>query len=246
MQGLLAKTLPRMDIEVVLVESNSSDGTRQLAERYRHHPRVKLILEDRPCGKGHAVRTGLRQATGDYVLIQDADLEYDLNDYEALLEPLRQGRTSFVLGARHGGSAMKMRRFERQKLLSFLLNGGHWFFTTLINVLFFLRLRDPFTMYKVFRRDCLAGLNFQCNRFDFDYELLINLVRKGYRPLEVPVNYRSRSFRQGKKVSMVRDPLTWLWALVRLRLRRVDPLREIGRQRAEPQQPLPTAAGRAA
>jgi SAM-dependent methyltransferase len=246
MQGLLGKALPGMDIEIVLVESNSTDGTRQLAERYRHHPRMNLVLEDRPRGKGHAVRAGLSHAAGDYVLIQDADLEYDLNDYEALLEPLRQGHTSFVLGARHGGSALKMRRFERQKLLSLLLNCGHWFFTMLINVLFLVWLRDPFTMFKVFRRDCLAGLRFRCNRFDFDYELLISLIRKGYRPLEIPVNYRSRSFQQGKKVAMFRDPLTWLWALVRLRLMRVDPLREIARQRADAPAELPVALRRAA
>jgi SAM-dependent methyltransferase len=242
MRGLLAKSLPGLDIEVVLVESNSSDGTRELAERYRHHPRVRLILEDRPRGKGHAVRTGLAHATGDYVLIQDADLEYDLNDYEALLEPLRQGRASFVLGARHGGSALKMRRFERQRLLSLFLNCGHWFFTALINVFFLVWLRDPFTMYKVFRRDCLAGLTFRCNRFDFDYELLIKLIRKGYRPLEIPVNYRSRSFRQGKKVAMFRDPLTWFRVLARLRLMRVDPLREIARGRAAEPAPARRAA----
>jgi hypothetical protein len=85
-------------------------------------------------------------------------------------------------------------------------------------------------MYKVFRRDCLAGLTFQCNRFDFDFELLIKLVRKGVRPIEIPVNYRSRSFKEGKKVSVFRDPLTWLWALVRLRLARIDPVGEVGRQ----------------
>ena len=91
------------------------------------------------------------------------------------------------------------------------------------------RLRDPFTMYKVFRRDCLFGLTFACDRFDFDFELLIKLLRKGYRPLEIPVNYRSRSFREGKKVSVWRDPLTWVRALVRLRLARIDPLGEVAR-----------------
>ncbi len=230
MQKLIEKQIADLDIEIVIVESNSSDGTREKALRYLHHPRVQLILEDRAQGKGHAVRMGLNRASGDFILIQDADLEYDLNDYEALLEPLRQGRTSFVLGARHGGSAFAMRSFENQKVLSAFLNAGHWFFTTLVNLLFGLRLRDPFTMYKVFRRDCLTGLTFSCNRFDFDYELLIKLVRKGYRPLEIPVNYRSRSFKQGKKVSMFRDPLTWLWALARLRLTRIDPLREVARQ----------------
>jgi hypothetical protein len=86
-------------------------------------------------------------------------------------------------------------------------------------------------MFKVFRRDCLAGLHFECNRFDFDYELLIKLVRKGYTPIEIPVNYRSRSFKEGKKVSMWRDPWTWLAALIRLRLTRIDTMKEIERQR---------------
>ena len=90
-------------------------------------------------------------------------------------------------------------------------------------------------MYKVFRRDCLHGLVFECDRFDFDYELVIRLLQKGYRPLEIPVNYRSRSFSEGKKVSFIRDPLTWLRALVKFRLSRIDPLAEIARrQHARP------------
>ena len=230
MRSLLRKQLPAgLDAEVIVVESNSTDCTRQLAERYASHPRVKLVLEDRPRGKGRAVRTGLAHATGDFVLIQDADLEYDLEDYDALLEPLAQGCEAVVLGSRHGGSFWKMRRFAHQRLLSAFLNAGHWFFTTLLNVMFRQRLRDPFTMYKVFRRDCLFGLTFTCDRFDFDFELLIKLLRKGYRPLEIPVNYRSRSFREGKKVSVWRDPLTWVRALVRLRLTRIDPLGEVAR-----------------
>src|SRR5262249_5980434 len=109
MKSLLDKQLPGLDIEVVVVESNSTDGTRELARRLASHPRVRLILEDRPRGKGHAVRAGLTHATGDFILIQDADLEYDMEDYDALLEPLQQGRACFVLGARHGGGALKMR-----------------------------------------------------------------------------------------------------------------------------------------
>lgn len=234
MQALLAKELPGTDIEVVIVESNSSDGTREMARRFSGHPRVRLVLEDKPRGKGHAVRTGLQHATGEFILIQDADLEYDLDDYDALIEPLRRGRLAFVLGSRHGGNAFKMRSFANQWMLSTFLNLGHLFFTTLINVLFGLGakvwLKDPFTMFKVFRRDCLTGLTFQCNRFDFDYELLIKLVRKGYRPVEIPVNYRSRSFKEGKKVSVFRDPLTWLVALARLRVVKIDPFQEISRQ----------------
>ena len=232
---LLNKRLDGVDIEIVVVESNSTDGTRALVAQYADHPRVTVVWEDRPRGKGHAVRAGLERVTGDYVMIQDADLEYDLEDYETLLEPLLNGRAAFVLGARHGGSAWKMRQFSGQPLLSAVMNAAHLFFTLLVNVLFGARLRDPFTMYKVFRRDCLHGLRFECDRFDFDFELVVKLLRKGYRPLELPVNYRSRSFADGKKVSFFRDPLTWVRALVKFRLSRMDPLEEIvRRQHARP------------
>ncbi len=193
-------------------------------------------MEERPRGKGHAVRTGLNAATGDYILIQDADLEYDLEDYDALLEHLLAARSAFVLGSRHGGrNVLKMRRFAGQLGLSLFLNFGHWFFTALVNGLFFQRLRDPFTMFKVFRRDCLYGLVFECNRFDFDFELLVKLVRKGYRPVELPVNYRSRSFREGKKVRMFRDPLNWLGVLLWLRRVEIDPLKMVEQKRNDNQ-----------
>ncbi len=231
LDSVLAKQLPNLDVEVVLVESNSTDGTRELALKYQDHPRVRLVLEDRPQGKGHAVRTGLAHASGDFILIQDADLEYDLEDYDALLEPLVSGREAFTLGARHGGGAWKMREFTGQRLLSTALNAGHLFFTTLVNVLFLQRLKDPFTMFKVFRRDCLFGLRFECNRFDFDYELLVKLIRKGYQPVELPVNYRSRSFKEGKKVSLFGDPLSWVKACLKLRVTRIDPMAEIVRSR---------------
>jgi len=219
---LLAKEIEGLDIELVIIESNSTDGTRAVVERYRDHPRVKLVFESCPRGKGHAVREGFRHASGDFILIQDADLEYDLEDYEVLLEPLVAGRESFVLGARHGGRTWKLRRFNDQPLQAFALNAAHWGFTFMINVSLGIWLRDPFTMYKVFRRDCLHGLSFECNRFDFDWELLIKLVRKGYRPVEIPVNYRSRSFKEGKKVAFFRDPITWMIALVRARTQPID------------------------
>jgi len=239
LDALLRKELPNLQIEIILVESNSTDGTRELALKYKAHPRVKLILEERPQGKGHAVRAGLNAASGDYVLIQDADLEYDLEDYDALLDHLAGGRGAFVLGSRHGGrKVLKMRRFTGQHGLSMFLNAGHWFFTFLVNVLFLQRFRDPFTMFKVFRRDCLFGLEFQCNRFDFDFELLIKLLRKGYRPMELPVNYRSRSFKEGKKVRMFRDPLTWLRALVRLRFVEINPMNVVERARKSTQPPI--------
>ncbi len=236
MESLLRKDMAGLQMEIVVVESNSTDGTREVALKFQDHPKVKLILEDQPHGKGHAVRAGFKAASGDYVLIQDADLEYDLEDYDALLEHLVAGRSAFVLGSRHGGrNVLKMRQFTGQLGLSLFLNLGHWFFATLINVLFRQRLRDPFTMFKVFRRDCLSGLEFECNRFDFDFELLIKLIRKGYCPVELPVNYRSRSFKEGKKVRMWRDPLTWLVALTRLRFSKIDPMKVVGqRQETEP------------
>ena len=232
-ERLIRKEVEGLEIELIVVESNSTDGTREQVLHYRDHPRVKILLEDVPRGKGHAVRAGLKQITGDFVMIQDADLEYDLEDYEALLEPLLRKRAAFVLGARHGGSTWKMRQFEDQPVIAAILNQAHWFFTALINLFFGANLKDPFTMYKVFRRDCLYGIRFECDRFDFDWELVIKFLRKGYRPLEIPVNYRSRSFSEGKKVSFFRDPLTWLRVLVKLRFQTFDPLREIERARHE-------------
>lgn len=218
-EQLLAKEIPDVDIEVVIVESRSTDGTRDEVRRIEGRPGVRVVYEERPRGKGHAVRTGLAHATGDYVLIQDADLEYDLNDYEMLLAPLREGRAAFVLGARHGmdGRSWKVRHFSDQVMVSQVMNLGHLFFTTLFNVVYGTRLQDPFTMFKVFRRDCLHGLTFESNRFDFDWELVGKLVRAGYQPLEIPVNYESRSFSEGKKVSFFRDPLTWFRACFKYR-----------------------------
>ncbi len=216
MDSLLAKDLHGLEKEIIVVESNSADGTREAAMGYRGIPGVTLVLEDMPKGKGHAVRSGLTRATGDFILIQDADLEYDFNDYDALLEPLRKFRSGFVLGIRHGGD-WKMRHFIENPWQSNFMNIGHVIFTALLNLLYGQRLKDPFTMFKVFRRDCLFGLDFESDRFDFDYELVIKLLRKGYRPVEVPVNYNSRSFSQGKKVRILRDPITWVWALVKFR-----------------------------
>ena len=217
LDAILAKTVPGWTLQIIMVESNSTDGTRSIVQTYAAHPRVKLILEDRPRGKGHAVRAGLAHATGDVILIQDADLEYDLDDYDILLAPLAAGRQEFVLGSRHGEGGWAIRKFSDQPFQALILNLAHWGFTLLINVALFIWLKDPFTMYKVFRRECLEGLTFECNRFDFDWELLMKLVRKGHRPIEIPISYKSRSFKEGKKISMFRDPLTWLWAVVKYR-----------------------------
>jgi glycosyltransferase involved in cell wall biosynthesis len=215
-ENVLSKQIDGLDKELIIVESNSSDGTRELVERYRDHPGVTVIMQDRPRGKGNAVRAALAAASGDIVLIQDADEEYDVQDYDALVRPLLRYQRAFVLGSRHSGD-WKIRKFSDQTGVADFVNVGHHLFLFLLNSLYGQRLRDPFTMYKVFWRDCLTDVMLECDRFDFDFELVIKLVRKGYRPLEIPVNYQARSFKDGKKVTMFRDPMTWLRALARYR-----------------------------
>jgi hypothetical protein len=224
MRTLLAKRLDHLGLEreIILIESNSTDGTRDLVAGFAATPGVRIVWQDRPRGKGHAVRAGLGVATGGILLIQDADLEYDLNDYDALLEPLLAQRAAFVLGSRRGGR-FGMRIFPDQRLLGTVLNIAHPFFAGLINILYGQNMKDPFTMFKVFRRDCLHGLQFECNGFDFDHELVIKLVLKGYRPLEIPVNYSARSFKQGKKIRLFRDPPALIAADFKYRLQRLRP-----------------------
>ncbi len=219
---VLGKEIPGVQIDVIIVEGRSTDGTREKVLKYVDTPRVSVILEESNQGKGHAVRRGLQAATGDFVLIQDADLEYDVDDYEKLLEPLRDGETGFVLGRRRTpDGAWGMRHFGQQSRMSHVMNVGHIAFLALFNVVYQQRLRDPFTMYKVFRRDCLHGIPLECNRFDFDWELTAKLIRAGYEPIELPVSYYSRSFEEGKKINLLRDPPTWVRACFRYRFSRL-------------------------
>ncbi len=219
MERLISKTIDEVDIEIIIVESNSTDGSRDEVLSFSSHPRITIVLQDRPNGKGNAVRAGLARATGDIILFQDADLEYEIEDYDSLILPLRAYRRNFVIGSRHGrdGSAWKIREFHDAPVLTQVFNIGHLVFLGLLNGLYGQSMSDPFSMFKVFRSDCVAGLRFECNRFDFDYEIVIKLLRQGYQPLEIPVNYHSRSIAEGKKVTMVRDPLTWLRAIFRFR-----------------------------
>jgi glycosyltransferase involved in cell wall biosynthesis len=219
LERILAKNIPGATIELCIVESNSTDGTRERVLAYQGHPQVKILLEERPAGKGHAVRAGLEIASGDIVVIQDADLEYDIDDYEKLISPIRTYEASFVLGSRHpaGENAWQIRSFEGQQKIANVMNFGHIFFAWLLNFTFRQRLRDPFTMFKVFRRDAIENMRFECNRFDFDLELVGKLIRAGRLPVEIDVRYTSRSFDEGKKVSFFRDPPTWVRACLKHR-----------------------------
>eukprot|EP00439_Symbiodinium_sp_Y106_P088918 s1_g1454.t1 len=215
--------LEQIDSEIVLVESNSTDGTKEIVESLaaRSDQSLKVVWQTTPRGKGHAVREGLERASGDIVLIQDADDEYSVDDYDHLLDALIESRAAFVLGARDT-NAWKMRSFGNSSALSMLYNFGHVFFTSVLNVLLGTRFHDPFTMYKVFYRDCLHGLNLRCDRFDFDHELVIKLVRKGFLPSELPASYVSRSHADGKKVSIFKDGLFWITTDLRLRFERLS------------------------
>jgi hypothetical protein len=216
LDALLAKELPGIRKEIIIVESQSTDGSQELVRSYAGHPDIRIIYQPQPLGKGRAVREGFLAATGDILMVQDADLEYELDDYDALLAPLLAFRSMFILGSRHQGE-WKMRKFADAPILAAVLNFGHSLFRTLINIAVSTKMADPFTMFKVFRRDAIYGLTFVCNRFDFDIELVIKLVRKGYSPIELPVNYASRSFAEGKKVSVMRDGLTWVFTILRAR-----------------------------
>jgi hypothetical protein len=203
--AVLAKPL-KIDKEVIIVESNSTDGTRDIVRRYEGRQGVRVILEDAPRGKGHAVRTGLAQVTGTIVLIQDADFEYDIDDYEALLEPILQHKATFVLGSRSLGlDHWKVRKYDATPVRGLALNFAQVVFAKTYDVLYQQHVTDVNTMFKVFRAECLDGLHLESNGFELDIELACKLARNGNSPMEVPVNYVGRGFDQGKKIRFWRD-----------------------------------------
>ncbi len=217
---LLARRFNDFEIELIIVESQSTDSTREKITSYGSLENVKIIYQDVPRGKGNAIREGFKLASGSILLIQDADDEYSLDDYSSLVLPILNGESDFVLGTRHRpGEAMRV--MVGEPLNSKLLNFGHHFFVRFFNFLYQVNLTDPFTMYKVFKVDCIKGLEFKSNRFDFDWELVGKLVRRNHIPLEIPITYNARGFVQGKKVRFVRDPLTWVIAAIRFRFEKL-------------------------
>ena len=203
--AVLAKPL-KIDRELIIVESNSTDGTRAVVQSYEGRPGVRVVLEDRPRGKGHAVRTGLAHVSGTIVLIQDADFEYDIEDYDALIEPLLQNKASFVLGSRSLGlDDWKVRRYDATPVRGLLLNFAQLVFARTYSALYQQRVTDVNTMFKVFRAECLDGLDLKSNGFELDIELACKLARNGHSPMEVPVNYVARGFAEGKKIRFWRD-----------------------------------------
>lgn len=194
--------------EIIIIDDGSTDGTQQKLRDLRPSSDITVVFHQQNCGKGAAIRTGLRYARGEYVLIQDSDLEYDPQDYPALLKPLQTGNANVVYGVRPDRPERGLRFFLGAKLL-----------THLANLLYGCGIHDEATCYKVFRRSVLKQLNLECRRFEFCPEVTAKLSRLGERIAEVPVKYNPRSADEGKKI---RHSDGWLaiWTLIRFRFTR--------------------------
>jgi dolichol-phosphate mannosyltransferase len=194
--------------EIIIVDDGSTDGTREKLRSMPLADDVTVVFHEQNCGKGAAVRTALTYARGEYVLVQDSDLEYDPQDYPALLCPLEQRQANVVYGVRPDRPERGLRFFLGAKLL-----------THLTNLLYGADIHDEATCYKVFRRSLLSQISLDCRRFEFCPEVTAKLCRLGEKIAEVPVSYTPRSAGEGKKI---RHSDGWLaiWTLIRYRFGR--------------------------
>jgi dolichol-phosphate mannosyltransferase len=194
--------------EIIIVDDGSTDGTRQKLQAMppAGNNDVTIIFHEKNCGKGAAIRTALQYARGEYILIQDSDLEYDPQDYLALLRPLVQHQANVVYGVRPDRPERGLRFFLGAKLL-----------THLTNLLYGAGIHDEATCYKVFRRSLLAQIDLQCQRFEFCPEVTAKLCRMGEKIAEVPIAYTPRSAGEGKKIRHA-DGWQAIWTLLRHRL----------------------------
>jgi len=205
-------TAPIPDLEVIVVDDCSSDGTREIL-REKIEPRVeRVIYQERNRGKGAALRAGFAAATGDIVIVQDADLEYDPQDYPRLVEPILAGKADVVFGSRFSGGASV-------RVLYFWHYVGNRFLTTLSNMLTNVNLSDMEVCYKVFRREVLRRLTIEEDRFGFEPEITAKVARLGCRIYEVGISYAGRTYREGKKIGW-RDGFRAIWCILKYNLRR--------------------------
>jgi glycosyltransferase involved in cell wall biosynthesis len=200
----------KVERELVIVDDGSTDGSRDLLDTWRkkHASTMKIIFHDVNRGKGAALRTGFQHATGDMLIVQDADLEYDPRDYVKLLEPLLEGRSPVVYGSRFMGgprAAMSLTHTLGNKML-----------TILTNVLYGTSLTDMETCYKCFRRDVIEGLVLRSRAFEIEPELTAKILKRGYTIFEVPISYNGRTFHDGKKIGW-RDGFSATRTLIRYR-----------------------------
>ena len=195
-----------MDREIVLVDDGSTDGTRDVLRQLTDST-VHVVYHEQNRGKGAAIRTGLEQVTGDLVLIQDGDLEYDPEDWPKLLAPVNRGKAQVVYGSRFTG--------ERRNML-FLHWVGNRFLSLVTNILYNTTLSDMETCYKLFDRDVLAGIRLRARGFEFEPEVTAKVLRRGIRIYEVPISYAGREFHEGKKITW-KDGIGALRTLVKYR-----------------------------
>jgi glycosyltransferase involved in cell wall biosynthesis len=199
----------RMRTELIVVDDSSTDGTTEILERLQKERGFVLLKQPRNRGKGAALRRGFAAVTGDIVIIQDADLEYDPKDYPSLLQPIQSGLADVVYGTRFAGGGA-------HRVLFFWHSMGNRLLTLLSNMLTNLNLSDMEVGYKVFRAEILKGIELQSKRFGFEPEITVKLAKKGYRFYEVPIAYHGRTYQEGKKITW-KDGLAALYYMIRFR-----------------------------
>ena len=209
--ALILKTVSRLKLrdiqkDIVVVNDGSTDGTAIVLKKIRI-PGVRVFHHDKNRGKGAAIRTAIPHTKGDFVIIQDADLEYDPNDYQKLLEPLIHGQADVVYGSRFLGV---------HRAFMFWHSLGNKFLTLVTNLLYDTILTDMETCYKVFRGEVIRGLVLKSNRFEIEPEMTAKILKKKYKLFEVPISYSGRSFEEGKKITW-KDGFSALATLARYR-----------------------------
>ena len=213
-EATIAEVLERiadlgLDAQVVVVDDGSDDGTAAVLTQLRDST-VRVVAHPQNRGKGAAIRTGLESATGDLVLVQDADLEYDPEDWPRLLAPILKGKARVVYGSRFTG--------ERKNML-FLHWVGNRFLSLVTNVLYNTTLSDMETGYKAFRTDVLRSLDLRENRFGIEPEITAKICKRRLRIYELPISYYGRTFAEGKNITW-RDGFRAIWVLLRVRFSR--------------------------
>ena len=194
--------------EVIVVDDGSNDGTRQvLKELEGRYDNLRVILQLKNLGKGAALRVGFKQATGDFVLVQDADLEYDPTDYPVLLKPLIEGKADVVYGSRFLTT-------KEHRVLFFWHSVGNQVLTLISNMFTNLNLTDMETGFKVFRRDMIQSIKLEQNRFGFEPEITVKISRMKLRIYEVGISYSGRTYEEGKKIGW-RDGIKALWCILK-------------------------------
>jgi glycosyltransferase involved in cell wall biosynthesis len=199
------KAVP-IEKEIILVDDFSKDGTREMLKDLSKD-NVSVVFHDVNKGKGASIRTGIQYVTGDVVIIQDADLEYDPNEYLRLIEPIKNGSADVVYGSRFAGKTEKM-------TLSHWL--GNKVLTVATNVLYGTKLTDMETCYKMVRAPLIKSLKLRANRFDFEPEITAKLLKSGKRIIEIPISYQGRDWCEGKKITW-KDGFAALWSLLKYR-----------------------------